>query len=105
MNRFEPARPCVPNAVNSVRVFIFLAVTRVSVTFGSRSFHRIHCDFVAVFSRGTALAPTKARYILLCDLSTIEGEAYSQSRNHEYLGRDRLRGWEQTNQRDTWHRA
>lgn len=40
---------------------------------------------------------------LLCDLSTIEGEAYGQSRNHEYLGRDRLGGREQANQGDPRH--
>jgi hypothetical protein len=48
-----------------------------------------------VFSRRAALAPTKAPSIPLCGPSTIEGEAYSQRRIHEYLGRDRLRGWEQ----------
>ena len=47
--------------------------------------------------KGARLA-TKAPSILLCDHSTIEGEAYSQSRNHERLSRDRLHGWEQTNQ-------
>jgi hypothetical protein len=59
--------------------------------------YRICCDFVGAFSPRTALSPTKAPSILR-DLSTIEGKADSQSRNHEYLGRDRLRGWEQTNQ-------
>lgn len=42
---------------------------------------------------------------LLCGLSTVEGEAYGQSRNHEDLGRDRLGRREQPNQGDTWHRA
>ncbi len=60
---------------------------------------------IAVSSRRKAAAATKARSVLLCDLSTIEGEADSQGRNHENLGRNRLRRWEQTNQRDTWHRA
>jgi hypothetical protein len=37
---------------------IFLAVAGVSVTFCSRSFHPIRCDFVAAFSVRTALTST-----------------------------------------------
>jgi len=45
--RIRTCDPCVPNAVNILQAVDFLAVTSASISFCSRSFHPIRCDFVA----------------------------------------------------------
>jgi hypothetical protein len=49
-----------------------------------------------LLQRTALVASTKVPSTLSCDPSTIDGEAYGQSRNHEYLGRDTLSGTDST---------
>ena len=50
---FEPATPASRTQCISFKLLIFLAATGVSVSFCSRSFHPIRCDFVAASSGRT----------------------------------------------------
>ena len=52
---FEPTTPASRTLCIFLKLLIFLHVAGDSVTFCSRSFHLIRCDFVAAFSVRTAL--------------------------------------------------
>ena len=53
---FEPATPASRTQCTFSKLLIFLDLAGVSTTFCSRWFHPIRCDFVAAFSKRTALA-------------------------------------------------
>src|SRR5260221_8252759 len=50
---FEPATPASRTQGISSKLLIFLVVTGAFVSFCSRSFHPIRCDFIAAFSERT----------------------------------------------------